>query len=97
MKSFDDVHSGVRREFESGRLEIDRIVATSAAAITLPHTKGDVLLVALADTVVEPANGGNTTSLKAGEVLCPDSQRDYRIRAQDSNAIGHLLRVLIKP
>jgi hypothetical protein len=96
-KSFDDVHSGLRREFESGRLEIDRIVAASAGAITLPHANADALLIALADTAVEPEDGGNIRQLKAGEVLCPDPQRDYRIRAQDSSAIGHLLRVLIKP
>ena len=95
-KSFDDVHSGVRHEFDRGRLEIDRIVA-SAGATTLPHANGDTLLVALADTGVQPANGGSTRLLKIGEVFCPDPQRDYRISAQDSNGVGHLLRVLIKP
>jgi len=96
-KTFDAVHSGLRREFESDRLEIDRIVAAPQAAVTVPHASGDALLIALADTSIESDAGGDARLLKLGEVFCPDPARDYRIRSQHSSTVGHMLRVLIKP
>jgi hypothetical protein len=53
-KAFDDAHTGLRREFESGRLEVDRIVVAPREAMALRHAKGNVLLVAFTDRPLIP-------------------------------------------
>lgn len=93
-KVFDEIHSGVRTEFERPRIRIDRVVAAPGAT-ELKRADAPALLIAFSPALVQSEQDRDAPrSMGCGDVLWIDAGRGARVRGS-GDASGHLLRILL--
>jgi mannose-6-phosphate isomerase-like protein (cupin superfamily) len=97
-KSFDGVHTGVRTEFDTPFVQIQRIVAEPDRPAEVQPINAPGLLIAFSSTLVQPADhSGKPQTLACGDVLWIDAHRAFRVSSATRSAPGHLLRIILEP
>jgi quercetin dioxygenase-like cupin family protein len=94
-RSLDGELSGVRTEFDTPLLKIQRVVAAPGDTTEAKAADTGALFIAFAPTTVRSADGsGEPHKLKLGDVLWVEAHRDVRVSASEAGA-GHLLRIVL--
>jgi hypothetical protein len=96
-KSFDAVHSGVRTEFDTPFVKIQRVVASPGEPTEVQAIDAGSLLIAFSPTSVQsPADRGKPQTLRCGDVLWIEARRAVQVSSDAQSAAGHLLRIVLE-
>jgi len=93
-KSFDAVHTGIRTEFDTPLVKIQRIVAAPEQPAEVPAADMAAVLIAFAPATVRTPDQREHT-MQAGDVLWNDPHRALRVSTATPKSPGHLLRILV--
>jgi hypothetical protein len=95
-KSFDAVHSGIRTEFNTPFVKVQRIVASPREPTKVQAIDAGALVIAFSPTSVSE-DGGKPRTLRLGDVFWADARRAVQVSSGAQSAAGHLLRIVLEP
>jgi hypothetical protein len=96
-KLFDAVHSGVRTEFDTPFLTIQRVVASPGEPTEVEAIDAGSLLIAFSPTAIQsPETGGRPQTLRCGDVLWIEARRAVQVSSDAGRVAGHLLRIVLE-
>ena len=95
-KSFDAVHSGIRTEFDTPFVKVQRVVASAGESTKVQAIDAGALEIAFSPTSVSE-DGGKPRSLRRGDVFWVDANRAVEVSSEAQGAAGHLLRIVLEP
>jgi hypothetical protein len=97
-KSFDAVHRGVRTEFDTPFVKIQRVVAVTGEPTEVRAADAGALLIAFSPSLVQsPEHDGKPQTLRCGDVLWIDARRAVQVSSDAQSAAAHLLRIVLEP
>jgi hypothetical protein len=97
-KSFDGIHTGVRTEFDTPSVKIQRVVAAPGEPAEVEARDTGALLIAFSPTLVgSPDHAAKPHAMKCGDILWIDARRAFQVSGGAQSATGHLLRIILEP
>jgi hypothetical protein len=96
-KSFDAVRSGVRTEFDTPLVKIQRVVASPGEPTEVQAIDAGSLLIGFSPASVRsPENGRPPQTLRCGDVLWIEARRAVQVSSDARSVAGHLLRIVLE-
>ena len=96
-KTFDAVHGGVRTEFDTPFVKLQRVVAEPGQPTEIGDSDAGALLIAFSPTLVlSPEQRERSRTLPPGDVLWIHPHRSVQVSSDNHKAAAHLLRIVVE-